>query len=200
MTNTHEGYLPIPSLPKTARKAYIFPALADTSLISIGQLCDAGCEAHFTKTDVSIEHQGKLILHGVRNQRTQGLWHLQLPGVQKAMATIPSRTKPEDLVNFAHAALYFPVQSTMLRAIQKGFLPPFPGLNETTFRKYTPRSEATIKGHLDAKRKNQQSTKVEEPDIYQQLLDDAFPPQQHQGTRSHQVFLSVHRPRPGRVP
>ena len=54
------------------------------------------------------------------------------------------------------------------------------------------RSEATIKGHLDAKRKTQHSTKVEEPDVYQQLLDDAFPPQQHQGTRSHQVFLSVH--------
>ena len=64
--STHEGHLqlPLPTLPPAATKAHLFPALGKTSLISIGQLCDHGCEATFTKNTVTIkrseEHTSEL--------------------------------------------------------------------------------------------------------------------------------------------
>ena len=162
MESTHEGDLPIPTLPPKARKAYLFPALQDTSLISIGQLCDAGCQAIFNATQVQIIHLAKVILEGYRDKTTRGLWYLDLPSPHTANAAVNQSSKPEDLINFAHAALFSPANSTLLSALTKGFLPPFPGLDVETFRKYPPCSAATIKGHLDTTQKNQKSTKEPE--------------------------------------
>jgi hypothetical protein len=56
--------LDLPSLPPAARVAHLFPALKGQSLLSVGQLCDAGCDAHFTATTVTIDHQGTTVLTG----------------------------------------------------------------------------------------------------------------------------------------
>ena len=68
MQSTHEGTLDIQTLPLEARKAYIFPRLASGSLLSIGQLCDAGCSALFVKTKLYIFHKGKIIMQGSREK------------------------------------------------------------------------------------------------------------------------------------
>ena len=62
--STHEGHLQktLPTLPPAATKAHLFPALGKTSLISIGQLCNHGCEATFTKDTVTITHQQQPVL------------------------------------------------------------------------------------------------------------------------------------------
>ena len=44
---TPECELYMDNIPKTARKAHKFPMLAGNSLISVAQLCDAGCEVKF---------------------------------------------------------------------------------------------------------------------------------------------------------
>ena len=53
--------------------ALIYPQLTSESLLSIGQLCDHGCIAIFTKTLLLIFKNGKLTLSGKRNLR-DGLW------------------------------------------------------------------------------------------------------------------------------
>ena len=74
--STHTGELPIPHLPPEARKTHLFPSLGDTSLISIGQLCDAGCRAVFTATEALVLHKEDIVLRGKRDATTNGLWTL----------------------------------------------------------------------------------------------------------------------------
>ena len=51
---THKAELDIPCLPVTARHVHIAPALRTHSLLSMGQLCDAGCKVVFSATTVNI--------------------------------------------------------------------------------------------------------------------------------------------------
>ena len=44
--SSHIGELNIPSLPAAARIAHVFPGISDL-LVSISQLCNAGCMATF---------------------------------------------------------------------------------------------------------------------------------------------------------
>ena len=75
MLSTQHGELNIPQLPLAARRAHIVPALTDHSLISIGQLCDSGCQVNFNATSVCVTHEGKPIFTGTRNPDTK-LWSL----------------------------------------------------------------------------------------------------------------------------
>ena len=75
--STHTGNLDIPSLPLEATEAHLFPDLGATSLLSIGKLCDAGCEAKFRATDCIITFMGDVILKGTRNHTTtNNLWQV----------------------------------------------------------------------------------------------------------------------------
>jgi hypothetical protein len=58
LTSTHIGELALPQLPAAARLCHIFPHLNMWSLLSVGQLCDHGCTALFTKHQLYI-HQKK---------------------------------------------------------------------------------------------------------------------------------------------
>ena len=62
-------------------------------------------------------------------------------------------------MKFYHAALFSPSLSTLQHAIRIGFLSSFPGLHLQTLRRHPPISEATIKGHLNAHRRNHRSTR-----------------------------------------
>ena len=112
---------------------------------------------------------------------------MEIPTKKLALSAINfSASKPE-LVAFGHGCLWSPVPSTLETALEREYLAPnaLPGLTLETFRKYTPNSEATIKGHMDNERKNQRSTKPEEePEdktkeapktIEQQFLKMRFP-------------------------
>ena len=206
MESTHEGELPIPTLPQEARRAHQFPALQDTSLCSVGQLCDAGCTATFTAETATVYHKERVILEGTRNPETQGLWTFTIPEPHKAFNAISASAKPADLVTFAHAALWSPAVSTLAKALAKGFLPPFPGLTTKSLNKYPPNSEATVKGHLDTVRKNLRTTKtVKQQDVdelteeaLQELFDEAFPTPPPDGERTNSVFICIHA-QPGQV-
>ena len=65
---TAKGKLPFQALSNDAKNAHVFPALTSASLLSMGQLCDDGCTAIFTKNNLNIFKNGKLIIKGLCNK------------------------------------------------------------------------------------------------------------------------------------
>jgi hypothetical protein len=153
--------LDIPDLPAAAQVAHLFPALGGQSLLSIGQLCDAGCEANFTARTVSILLGPKLILTSQRDPITR-LWTVNTvtptPHDPEQALLVNHTTKPAELVAFAHAALFSPALSMLQTALDKGFITHLPGLTPATLRPHPPQSVATIKGHLDQHHQNLRPT------------------------------------------
>jgi hypothetical protein len=193
MYSTHEAELDLPLLPKAARQVHIVPELANHSLLSIGQLCDAGCDVSFNATNVTVCYDNQPILTGQRTPATQ-LWHLQPPTTipAQANAAVGSAT-PAQIVAFAHAALFSPTLSTLLEALKRRFLTNFPGLTERSLRKHPPQSFPMIKGHLDQTRKNQRSTKIPPDQPATDINTDAFPTDTTT-TRSHHCYALIFEP------
>jgi hypothetical protein len=177
MHSTHNDNIHLPLLPTAATKTSIFPAL-DTSLISIGQLCDAGCKAVFEQNTAEITLRETTILKGTR--MPPGLWYYQTntdkpckvanattpssttttgTDTQSANASITNSSSMADHIQFLHAAAFSPVTSTWIDAINNGHYTTWPGLTADAVRQHLPKSLATAKGHLDQARKNQRSTK-----------------------------------------
>jgi hypothetical protein len=141
-----------------------------SSLLSVGQLCDAGCIALFEKVQVTIKLDNEIILQGKRDPRT-GLWTINLPTGDNratlpgpkviqhtAMSAIAAETLGES-VAFLHACAGSPALSTFRDAIQNVNYTTWPELTAERVDKYLTAPAATIKGHLDQQRKNNRSTK-----------------------------------------
>jgi hypothetical protein len=152
------------------------------ALLSIPKLCDAGCTAHFSETDVVIMTQdGTVALIGRRDPLTK-LWEVPLtphhddPTKQHS----PSETTPkptvrdyahnaykqrtkQDLLTFLHAAAGSPTVATWCTTTDKGFYPTWPDLTSTLVRKYLPKALATFMGHLHMQRQGVPSTQIHRP-------------------------------------
>ena len=76
-SNEH-GFLPLTTLSKRAQKAHILPGLKNSSLISLGQLCDDNCVIKLTKSHLFVFKNNQLVLTGIPNN-SDGLWDLPLP-------------------------------------------------------------------------------------------------------------------------
>ena len=203
MTSTHHAELPIPSLPIQARRAHIVPALKSHSLVSIGTLCDAGCEVNFTTTTVTVRHNKNIVMSGTRTP--PGLWHFAIPAHQSTPTSRPDHytalsaigyPNASELVAYAHAAMFSPALSTLEQALQKGYIRNIPGLTAQTLRRHPPRSVATAKGHLDQTRKNLRSTKAttrststNSPKDTPDIDNDVFP---EHSEKSHDCYVAVH--------
>ena len=198
MYSTHEAELDLPNLPLSARHVHIVPALQAGSLLSMGQLCDAGCVVTFDATTVRVHRNSELLLLGTRTPTT-GLWHLNIaaadpPIHHQSFSTVASAT-PADLVAFAHAALFSPALSTLKRALDLGFQPHFMGLTAKSLATHPPTSVAMIKGHMDQARKNQHSTKKPSPVLPDPPPDDAFPFSDTSNVHTHHCFAALVEPR-----
>jgi hypothetical protein len=68
---SHTTELLLSALTHQVRWAHIFPGLVHNSLISVGQLCNSGCNIIFTKDNVEVKEYGKSVLSGVRNQQSR---------------------------------------------------------------------------------------------------------------------------------
>ena len=55
-----QGHLALHDSPDI--QMYVLPGMTNASLLSIGQMCDKGCVAMFTKKDLKILYNNKLIL------------------------------------------------------------------------------------------------------------------------------------------
>ena len=202
MYSTHEAELDLPTLPPEARHCHLFPDLHVNFLVSIGQLCDADCVASFTKDDVQISYQNKIVLTGPRCPTTK-LWMLEAvpePTWHNVALSAIGSAKPADLVAFAHASLGSPALTTLDTALKKGFVPGFPGLSAKSLRKHPPQSVAMHKGHMDQGRQNQKSTKPKQPTaapfsaLATETDNDLFPTSPNGTTRTHFCYATVAEP------
>ena len=204
ITSTHTADLPLPHLPPMARKVHVFPALG-TNLVGVTPLTQAGCTVHFEGSTCTIQcpdsntltcHATPMGLWAFHIDARHGLTTTEQPAAMAATGATPSlgnSCTPADIVAFHHAALFSPAISTLRTALQKGFIPPLPGLTETLLRKYTPDLEATAMGHLDNHRKNVQST--QRPIIQTIGNDDPFPTSPDNNRRTHHCYITAEEPK-----
>jgi hypothetical protein len=178
---THTCELDLPGLPQSARLGHIFSDFAH-ALLSIPVLADHDCITTFDKHTVTVRHNDTIILRGHRDTHT-GMWKVPLtaPSAEPPTTTTnpyswPNATTPDtaptqhsansayhaqtksDLVRFLHGAAGFPVPSTWAAAVDAGHYTTWPGLTAALINKHLPKSEATIKGHMQQQRQNIRST------------------------------------------
>ena len=164
IVTTHVGLLPYKQKLSTAAiTANVLPKLQSSSLISLRQLCDDGCDVNLNKTSIKVNKNNKTILRGPRNH-TDGLWDIHIPikknFTQQSMSVIIQKSKTkQDLINFYHAACFSPTVATFYKALKKGNFQSWPGPTPELVLKYLQPSIATQFGHLNQERQNLQSTK-----------------------------------------
>jgi hypothetical protein len=163
MDSTHTASLDIPELSATAAVAHVFPAMANNSLLSVGQLCNKGYYVTFTIDHITIFNKvGKEILKGLIYLDT-GLWRINLrKEIQHntiySADNVCELRNTGALVSYLHNAMFSPPKSALLKAVKQGHLATWPGLTEdaiNTHLKFTP---VTAMGHMNQKRQNICST------------------------------------------
>ena len=109
VTSTHKADLDLPMLLPAARHVHLVPGLHNYSLLSIGQLCDAGYHITFGSASMKVFHDDVCILQGSRSSHTK-LWHINsvAPAPAHLAATAIANPKTAELVAFAHANLFPP--------------------------------------------------------------------------------------------
>ena len=187
------GTLPLhPSLSTKAKTAYVFPHLKNESLLSVGQICDDDCKVLFTKNDVKVIKDDKIIIQGQRSP-TDKLYnvHLPQPSNNNTLQSTKCNTinyiirkdkSKTDLARYLHACAFSPSLSTFTQAIKNGNFITWPGIQNLNFKQLLGTPLATAQGHLDGERKNLQSTKPTD-------ISDAFPPKSE--TKSMDQFAII---------
>jgi hypothetical protein len=172
----HTCNIVVPGLPSPL-VGHIVPNLAIALLIGICLLCNAGCIVVFDKYKCDVWYNGKIILTEPCNKSTK-LWTLPLVAQDQHMSLntappVPRHTVPLNLyiasfthsvrtrvntVKFAHQLLGNPCISTLLKAIQRGFIWGCPNTSKKLVLKYLNLSPATAKGHMKRPRHGIHST------------------------------------------
>ena len=193
ITSTHTCNLDIPSLPTTATQGHLFPDMGPTALLSIGQLCDVGCDATFTADTCTINFMGDSILTGTRSISTDKLWHLQPQKHAANLAVTTPAATPADLVAFAHATFFSPTIAALTTALQHKYIMNYPGLSLVTLKKYPPHTVATAKGHMHQQRQGIQSTKQEPilPLLPDKTIETPTSHETENNERTHACYTAV---------
>ncbi len=130
----------------------------------------------FHNDRVEVRYNGRIILVGPRNVSTD-LWTLPIapaPTNLRPQISVPSNAHDVmpraiaafthsvrthvNAVRFAHQSLGNPTISTLLKAVQRGFLKRCPNMTEKLILKYLNPSPATAKGHMKRPRHGIRST------------------------------------------
>jgi len=160
-----------PLLSKDAQVANVLPSLTNSSLLSIGQLCNDNCWGIFNKQHLFMYKHFNLILHGLRN-KTDGLWDVTLPQNNQASHTLHSANaivnldrSSHDLANFYHGCMFSPPVRTLQRAIQNNNLLTWPGLNKLNLKKFILDTTAVEMGHMKQEKQHLRPTKLSAPHL-----------------------------------
>ena len=151
-------------LSMKGKEASVLPNLKNTSLLSLGQLCDDNCEVWLNKKSLKVIKDNKTIITGERNN-TDGLWDVRIP--------IKNNTKPReaanvlikidgnkaDLANYIHACMFSPNPKVLQKAINNKQLLTWPGIDKMNFEKYVQDNVATNLGHMKQERASLRTTK-----------------------------------------
>ena len=168
ITPKETGIIPnIPELNEEAKQAHIHPMIKNSSLLSIGQLCDDGCSAIFTKEKLQVIKNNKIIMTGKRNAE-DGLWDVPVKKQKESTinAIIRKDSTKTKLANYYHACLGSPCLTTLQKAVRQGNLITWPGIEGINFLKYKPNEVATALGHMDLEKQGLQSTKSNDSDFF----------------------------------
>lgn len=214
---THQGHLPYTKyLSPQATKTSLFPNLHN-NLISIGQLCDDGCEVLFTQSTMTVKKNSNIIFRGHRST-TDGLWNIHLPQTSpspspnfathtpgnsptdspqhSAPSITPSlnviirkSTTAKDLAIYMHATCFSPARHTLLKAIKNNHFIGWPGFTESLVLKHLPLTIATAKGHLKQERQGLQSTSKANSIIDENL--DMYPPPDEPNLKTYDAIYSI---------
>lgn len=161
--------LPLPGVSAGCRQAHVIDGLQEPSLLAIAPFCDNGMSVTFTGTGAKIQDKhGQIVLQGTRNARTR-MWEFDpnatwgptarsFDNQSAANRIFHCPKENNEMVAYFHAALCYPSESTLIKAIDKGFVA-LPGLTAALVRKYPQRSWATAYGHLDRTQQGILSTK-----------------------------------------
>jgi hypothetical protein len=114
----HTSKLVLPGLPPSASKAHLFPDNFKHSLISVGHLCDHGCEVSFSAPSVTVSKGGTSLFVGRRDYST-GLWRIDLS--VKPLGTLSLHNSAKnvyrhryitDTIAYLHAVCFSPIKDT----------------------------------------------------------------------------------------
>ncbi len=149
-TTTHAVDLLLQNLPPEAQLGHRLPGLVN-NLLSVAALVDTGCKVFFHCTGCEVTFNGAIILRGWRDPKNR-LWRVMI--VDNGWTTnykvaIPTQDKPtielttpptmhayslyecsttHKLMHFYYGWLNYPVVSTLIKAINAGYLREWPGL------------------------------------------------------------------------
>jgi hypothetical protein len=164
------------------------------SLLSCGQMCDAGYNVVFDRdeakvVDGPINVEGGVIMCEKRDTTT-GLWTVPLDNTgattmreqyrkiqNKMNNNVYEFTKIYDVTQYLHAAAFSPVKSSFIKVINAGNLTTWPTLTSQHVKQYLEKSDATIKGHMNQQRKNVRCTQQKESTVEQDEGDEICEPQ-----------------------
>ena len=142
-----------------SREVQVLPGLAHRSVISIGKLCDAGCEANWNQHTMAVTKDDKIVLPCTRNMIT-GLWRTTLQSLDRPTHQSNNNHQVNDKENsikYLHASACSPLQDIWSKAVNRGYFNTWPRITEKDTNNMN-KAEATNKGHLTHIRNNTRST------------------------------------------
>jgi hypothetical protein len=141
MESSHTAELNIPHLNGTASIAYVFPVMANHSLLSVGQLYNEGYIVTFKDASVTVcDSQKSQVLSGPRDLE-HGLWRINLKQDnqqihQPVANNVYELRNKGALAHYLHKALFSPTKSALLQVVKNGHLVTWPGLTENAINKH----------------------------------------------------------------
>ena len=206
IVSTGSGKVQLPA--NISVQAHIF---ADSelqyNLLPLSHLCNEGCTATLTATDIAVTREGTMVLQGSKD-RTDALWTMELPpgsptAEKDGLADVRTHESPTGRVNLvvhnqldleyvAWACAVFSCSpiSTMLRALRRGWLSNFPRLTGKMLAANPPAFEATAMGHLDRIRQGINSTKAQSSTT-PQLADVDYEDEADPEAEDREVFFKI---------
>ena len=170
MAQSHHGNVPILDMPSSDQEVKIFPDHTYKPLLSLGKLADAGYTFQVDYKHMMLTHHNHKNLCAARCP-SSGMYLMSLinPHPAPPPLTVPSiptlqacstrfnnctnylvnnafamATNP-DLAIYYHRAVFYPVPTTFISAINNGNFSTWPGLTAELISKNLPKSLATAK-------------------------------------------------------
>ena len=108
-------------LSAAAKQGNVLEELSNSTLLSIGQLCDNKCIAVFDKRHLHAFKHGYLIIKVQRNW-TNSLWDVEIRPQQKLNVMIRKDKTKHDLAEYLHKCAFSSPLETFRKAIKKDIL------------------------------------------------------------------------------
>jgi hypothetical protein len=127
-------------------------------------MCDSGFAVTFTANKVAVTNGAAIFLTGQRD-KDSGLWRVtfgnnisEQAAPEHAVQNVYEQTSIQETITYLHACCFSPVQDTWIKSIQNGHFATWPSLTVENVRKYLPKYDAMVKGHMNHIRQHIRST------------------------------------------